>query len=77
MADYLAVVCQLKSEMKPYQHTGLQNIRRLDTDCAAACEFQNLLVIQPMVENDPQSLFKDRDSLGDHWASLNAYSLML
>lgn len=29
------------------QHFGLQNIRRLGPEAAAACKFQNLLVIQP------------------------------
>ncbi|KAL4916012.1 hypothetical protein BDW62DRAFT_203163 [Aspergillus aurantiobrunneus] len=35
------------SSMVPFEQLGLQNIRRLGADAAAACSFQNLLLIQP------------------------------
>ncbi|OKL58374.1 hypothetical protein UA08_06365 [Talaromyces atroroseus] len=35
------------TEMMPYEHTGLQNIKRLGPEAETACSFQNLLVIQP------------------------------
>ncbi|CEL10890.1 hypothetical protein ASPCAL13997 [Aspergillus calidoustus] len=34
-------------EAVPYQHTGLQRIRTFSSEAALACDFQNLLVIQP------------------------------
>ncbi|PHH92901.1 hypothetical protein CDD83_3732 [Cordyceps sp. RAO-2017] len=34
-------------DMIPFEHAGLQNIAALGDDCRAACDFQNLLVIQP------------------------------
>lgn len=74
---YLTAVRKLKSGIKPYQHAGLQNIRRLDLDCAAACNFRHLIVIQPMVEKDTHSLFGDRDRLSDTLTRLNTYHLML
>jgi amino acid adenylation domain-containing protein len=40
-------------EMIPFEHTGLQNIMKLGPDEMKACEFKNLLVIQPLSEKDP------------------------
>ncbi|KAL8794946.1 MAG: hypothetical protein Q9195_002528, partial [Heterodermia aff. obscurata] len=77
VSAYLTTIRNLKSVIKPYQHAGLQNIRKLDMDCAAACSFRHILVIQPMVEKDTHSLFWDRDRLSDHVTRLNTYSLML
>ena len=42
----LTHVRQMSTEVIPYQHVGLQNIRKLSTETAAACNFNNLLVIQ-------------------------------
>ncbi|KAL4931018.1 nonribosomal peptide synthetase fmqA [Aspergillus undulatus] len=52
-ADELPVVSMLRqvqeqmSSMLPFEQLGLQNIRRLGADAAVACDFQNLLLIQP------------------------------
>lgn len=43
---YLQKVNQIAADVIPYQHVGLQHIRRLNSETATACEFQNLLVIQ-------------------------------
>ena len=43
--DYLQDVQRLCSAAVPYQMAGLQHIRKLSSDTAAACEFQSLLVI--------------------------------
>ncbi|MCJ1469343.1 hypothetical protein MMC07_007976 [Pseudocyphellaria aurata] len=77
VSEYLVAIQKQKSEMKPYQHAGLQTIRRLGIDGSTACEFQNLLVIQPQVERDPENLFDARETVVDHWAKLNAYGLLL
>ena len=45
--QYLDKVHQSTTDMIPHLHTGLQRIRQLNTDTAAGCNFQNLLVIQP------------------------------
>ncbi|ESZ98619.1 nonribosomal peptide synthetase [Sclerotinia borealis F-4128] len=75
--DLFASVHTSRVAMKPHQHIGLQNIRRLGTDCARACNFQNLLVIQPRLERDTGSIFGSRVNTSDHWAKLNAYPLMM
>ncbi|KAI9691601.1 MAG: NRPS [Bathelium mastoideum] len=62
VAQYLRAVQQLTADTIPHQHAGLQHIKRLDADTAAACNFQNLLVIQPV---EAESL---RDEL---WAPLD------
>ena len=40
--------------MIPFEHTGLHNIRMINSDNRAACNFQTLLVIQPYQEIDPE-----------------------
>lgn len=77
VSEYLTAIREAKLKMKPYQHTGLQNIRKFGMDCASACDFQNLLVVQPRIEEDQDSVFRDRDNPSNHWGNLNAYSLML
>ncbi len=44
--EYLRKVNQMAADVIPYQHVGLQHIRRLSDETATACDFQNLLVIQ-------------------------------
>ena len=51
--EYLQSVHQMAASVIPFQHTGLQNIRRLNEDTQAACDFQNLLVIQ-MLDDDSE-----------------------
>ncbi|KAF7868586.1 hypothetical protein EAF04_005117 [Stromatinia cepivora] len=75
--DLFTSVHNSRVAMKPHQHIGLQNIRKLGADCARACSFQNLLVIQPRLERDPSSIFGARENTNDHWAKLNAYPLMM
>ena len=44
--EYLQKVNQMAADVIPHQHVGLQYIRRLNSETATACDFQNLLVIQ-------------------------------
>jgi len=46
VSDFLQSVHLQATNVVPHQHFGLQHIRRLGPDCAAACGFQNILVIQ-------------------------------
>ncbi|KAI9371208.1 hypothetical protein BJX61DRAFT_548394 [Aspergillus egyptiacus] len=46
LTQYLYDVRQTTATMIPHQHSGLQRIQKLSADAAAACSFQNLLVIQ-------------------------------
>ncbi|KAJ5742200.1 hypothetical protein N7533_011609 [Penicillium manginii] len=52
VAQFLHDVHQQATEMIPYAHKGLQNIRQFGADAEAACNFQALLVIQPAGETD-------------------------
>ena len=60
--QFLQTIHQLSAEVIPYQHAGLQRIRPLSSDTAAACDFQNLLVIQTAEENGHVSLLQPTDS---------------
>lgn len=45
----ISSLCQVQEQltaMVPFEQLGLQNIRQLGPDAAAACDFQNLLVVQ-------------------------------
>ena len=46
LAEFLQIMHSMASRVVPHQHMGLQHIKGLNQDCAAACEFQNLLTIQ-------------------------------
>ncbi|KAK4157425.1 non-ribosomal peptide synthetase [Chaetomidium leptoderma] len=46
LVDFLRDMHSMASRVVPHQHLGLQHIKRLGPDCAGACDFQNLLVIQ-------------------------------
>ena len=46
ITHFLKGVHQGAADTIPFQHAGLQHIKRLGNDASAACDFQNLLVIQ-------------------------------
>lgn len=47
----------------PFEQAGLQNIRQMSSEAAAACEFQSHLGIQPMAEDlDESTLFEQHQS---------------
>jgi len=50
ISQFLRGVHQMATEIIPYQHAGLQRIKRLDSDTDQACDFGNLLVIQTAEE---------------------------
>jgi non-ribosomal peptide synthetase component F/aryl carrier-like protein len=49
--EFLQDIQKMAMEVIPYQHAGLQRIKRLDVDAELACDFQNLLVIQTAEED--------------------------
>lgn len=77
LGNFFAQIHKLRTAIKPHQHLGLQNIRRLGPGAANACSFDNLLVVQPKQRPNPNSLFSNRANSSDHWSRLNAYALML
>lgn len=50
ISDFIATVQDQATRMIPFEHTGLQNIKQMSMDAQNACNFQNLLVIQPKSE---------------------------
>ncbi|KAF7173368.1 hypothetical protein CNMCM5623_005609 [Aspergillus felis] len=66
---------KLQSDMTaaiPYEQTGIQNIRQMSSEAAAACNFQSHLGIQPFAEEfDTTSMFARQQTLStsDHFAS--------
>lgn len=77
--EYLQKVHEMATDVIPFQHVGLQQIRRLGEEAAAACDFQNLLVIQTAGEasaaSDASKLWDPQDTgVG---ASFFTYPLVL
>ncbi|KAM7189563.1 hypothetical protein V8F20_010102 [Naviculisporaceae sp. PSN 640] len=56
--DFLKRVQAQAIDMIPFSHAGLQNIKKINDATRAACEFQNLLVIQPAEGEEESELFK-------------------
>ena len=64
MTEYLRNVHQMAAEAMPHQHVGLQHIKRLNSETAMACDFQNLLVIQTAEEEVGESEIWDPQDNG-------------
>ena len=62
--ELLQKVNQMAAEVIPYQHVGMQNIRRLNEETAMACDFQNLLVIQTAQDDKAESKLWDPVNTG-------------
>lgn len=45
--QYLTSLQQQSVDMIRHQHAGLQNIKKLSSECESACDFQTLLIVQP------------------------------
>lgn len=60
--DYLLEIQRTSTEMIPHQHFGLQNIKKLGHEQAAACEFRNLIVVQNAEVADSGELWAVQDN---------------
>ena len=58
ISHFLNGVHEMATEIIPFQHAGLQRIKRLDSDTELACDFQNLLVIQTAEEETEDEFWK-------------------
>lgn len=56
--DLLHNISRNATDRIPHQHIGLSEIKRIDQDTAAACDFQNLLAIQAGREDPSESMWK-------------------
>ncbi|KAM0723808.1 hypothetical protein Q7P37_000798 [Cladosporium fusiforme] len=59
--SYLQKINQQMIDVIPHQHAGVQQIRRLTKGTAAACEFQNLLVVQSEDQPLEKSMWESND----------------
>ncbi|KAK2746937.1 NRPS [Myotisia sp. PD_48] len=59
---FLKEVQQNAIDLVRHQHVGIQYIRRLDGEASAACDFQNLLVIQTTGDEAHQGLWQLQES---------------
>ncbi|KAI9150478.1 Nonribosomal peptide synthase atnA [Paramyrothecium foliicola] len=66
VTQFLKTLHEQAAEVIPYQHAGLQNIKRLSKTIAVACDFNNLLVIQTGDENvEDEQMMKPVESDSD------------
>ena len=59
--EYLQNINEMAAETIPYQHVGLQNIRKLSAETTKACDFHNLLVIQAVDNADNSEIWVPQD----------------
>jgi hypothetical protein len=71
IAEFLEDVQAQSAEMLPFQHSGLQHIKRISDDTAIACSFQNLLSITVNNGEMPNSLceFQSSGTAGSNFSS--------
>jgi amino acid adenylation domain-containing protein/non-ribosomal peptide synthase protein (TIGR01720 family) len=62
VSGFLKSLHEQAADVIPYQHAGLQNIKRLGQDIAIACDFNNLLVIQTGGEPSQEKILQPMDS---------------
>ncbi|KAH8899824.1 acetyl-CoA synthetase-like protein [Thozetella sp. PMI_491] len=64
LQDFLSQVQADSAEMTPHAQLGLQTIRQLSPECSAACEFQTILVIEPLYRTEYTDIFEFDDEGG-------------
>jgi len=74
IADFLTGIQKQIAETMQYQFAGLQHIKKLSSDAAVACDFQNLLAISHGTEQ-PSDSFWNMLSTGSAECSFYTYPL--
>jgi amino acid adenylation domain-containing protein len=75
VSDFLGEISTNVTDRIPHQHYGLSEIKRLGEDMAAACDFQNLLVVQTSGEDVADSIWSVHD--GGSQGSFFTYPLVV
>lgn len=75
--SYLRTVQQSMLARTPYQHMGMQNIRKVSSDAQYACEASTGLVIQPEPEYSGSELGFEPGDVVQEALHFNPYPLML
>lgn len=63
--------------MIPFEQTGLRRIRGFGLDSCMACDFQNLLIIQPVAEEEISNVFSSSHKQKNLLGVFNTYALMI
>ncbi|KAF4993043.1 hypothetical protein FDECE_13529 [Fusarium decemcellulare] len=79
VSAFLSTVQSQATEMMPFEHTGLHRISKISAECAQACAFQTLLVLNSQAIPDAATTMltfgQRRDRAQTEW--FNTYALML
>lgn len=75
ITNFLQDVQSQRTEMISFEQTGLQQIAKISPDCAKACNFQTLLIIQPQDGEEQESAFGKWQN--DEGKNSNTYPLTL
>lgn len=76
VSSFLNRVQREAAEMTPYEHIGLQNLRRLSPELRVACNFQTHLIIQSGEAEYPPSLLGSVARIDD-WRASASYAINL
>lgn len=75
--DILQIIQAQAMEMVPFEHFGLNNIRKLNADTKQACKFQSLLVVQPSTFAEESEDIFSFGKAGEDIEAFNTYVMML
>jgi amino acid adenylation domain-containing protein/non-ribosomal peptide synthase protein (TIGR01720 family) len=75
--SFLADVQDQATDMIPFEHAGLQHIKKLSSDAQGACNFQNLLVIQPADNSKALSSTIGLDQVSGGGMGFHTYALVV
>ncbi|KAH8667321.1 hypothetical protein BGZ60DRAFT_564547 [Tricladium varicosporioides] len=75
VSKYLSQTQQQSIDMIPFQHTGLQNIKRVSADAAEAADFKNLFCVQPYAHGAPD--FLDMEHVPVDMVGFDTYALLV
>lgn len=77
ISSFLKSVQDQGTEMIPFEHTGLQNIRRILDDDQRVADIKHLLVVQPQIEADTNQDFLGLESRDTESNDFGTYALTL
>ncbi|KAI9708860.1 MAG: NRPS [Candelaria pacifica] len=77
VAELLQEVQDMMTEVIPFQHAGLQNIQAISKDTHEACNFCNLLVIQPRQDEVGSTKSLTGEPTVNDLAAFHTYGLLL
>lgn len=72
----LSALQDFSTKMIPFEQTGLRKISGFGPEAAAACQFQNLLVVQPQQQTRVSEIFVDGQQESNS-AAFSTYSIMM